>query len=314
MGAAARKLGQSQPVISRKLQVFQTSAACGAILLRRQGQRLQLTEAGQAAVPAARDLVRRYDQLLEFLRGRQSEPTCLRLAAGSFTAQQYVPQLISVLRRKNTPVQVETRIARGRDRIVGVLEGKFDLAVVSHSPEAIDQIARSHVGRSGSLRVELLGKQCLCVTAGKATDAAEELEQTDPRQPVSLQQLHRWELVGLDRQSGLRRQLEQHITAPSDLHFLAEGGGWAAAKEFARQGIGVAIVPLLIMAPGDRKDFVVRRLGDEFQLKRFVVYRPDEPVSAMKLAIEALRVAVTADEEQARRRWNVPFGHKRGQA
>jgi DNA-binding transcriptional LysR family regulator len=114
--AAARKLGQAQSVVSRKLEVFLTADACGAILLKKASDSLVLTSAGLSAVPSIRELVQRYDQLLGFLRGIRSDPHLVRIAVGSFAAQHYVPRALAMIRDSDASCEIETRIARGEDR------------------------------------------------------------------------------------------------------------------------------------------------------------------------------------------------------
>src|SRR5436853_274087 len=74
----ARRLGVSQPVISKKLQVFKDARACGAVLLRSEG-RVELTEAARAVLPAIRELLGRYDRIVRYLHGEEAAPQVLRI-------------------------------------------------------------------------------------------------------------------------------------------------------------------------------------------------------------------------------------------
>jgi hypothetical protein len=77
----------------------------------------------------------------------------------------------------------------------------------------------------------------LCLLADGKTSAGRELDCFPSDSPVPVAHLKRWELIGRDSPSGIRRQLERHFAA-GQLYFVAEGGGWTAAKEYARAGLG----------------------------------------------------------------------------
>src|SRR5262245_49701970 len=76
---AARALGTIQPTMTRMLQVWQKKNLLGATVLERQGRRLQLTEHGRAILPAVRDLVRQYEQLVESCAGRTKATQLVRI-------------------------------------------------------------------------------------------------------------------------------------------------------------------------------------------------------------------------------------------
>ena len=59
------------------------------------------------------------------------------------------------------------------------------------------------------------------------------------------------------------------------LYFAAEGGGWAAAKEYARAGLGVAIVPRATIRPEDRKTLVCRKLSQQFAIAHYLIHRTE---------------------------------------
>jgi len=60
------------------------------------------------------------------------------------------------------------------------------------------------------------------------------------------------------------------------LYFVAEGGGWTTAKEYARAGLGVAIMPLATLTGADQKQLVCRQLAPQFAIADFLVGRRDE--------------------------------------
>lgn len=286
----ARRLGVSQPVISKKLQVFKDSRACGAILLRSEG-RVELTEEAHAVLPAIRELLSRYDRIVRYLHQEAVSPQVLRIGSGSFAAEHYLPLAIAQLRPTLEDCQIETQVCRGRDRIVGTARGVFDLSIVTHDKNQIRQILRDERLDESLLKVDRLGRHPLCVLTHIDSDAGRELQAASGDKTISLSQLASWELVGPDRQSGLRRQLEQRAHGKS-LYFIAEGGGWAAAKQFAQQGIGVAIVPWATVSETDRAWSVSRRLSAEFDVVDNVLFRPRDCNPFVERTIKAIKEAV----------------------
>jgi DNA-binding transcriptional LysR family regulator len=259
-----------------------------------------LTDAGKAVLLAIRELLRQYDQILEFLSGQSTTLNRVRLAVGSFVAQHYVPRAIAAVRKSHPDCEIETHIARGAERIQGIIDRRYDLAIVSHSPQQIqDILARSGVDPA-EICIERLDEHPLCVIARIGTPEGNELAEIPPSKVVPLPRLRGWDLVGLDRRAGLRQQLEKHFSNPDELHFLAEGGGWLAAKEFARHGVGVAIVPHTMIGPADAKQFVIRSMSKDFLVTHSLVYRRDNTNDSQKVLRQALHQSAltTCRDEQ----------------
>ena len=148
-------------------------------------------------------------------------------------------------------------------------------------------------GESASLRIEPLAEHPLCLVAGKDTPFGRELSEVLEGQTVPLSKLSAFPLVGLDPQSGIRRQLEAQLRGKSrGLCFRFEAGGWEAAKEYARHGLGVAVLPVPLLAREDRKDFIIRRLPPEIRIQDLLIDRDAEqgPAhEAMKVAMKEVK-------------------------
>jgi DNA-binding transcriptional LysR family regulator len=126
------------------------------------------------------------------------------------------------------------------------------------------------------------------------SDEGQELHAYDAERPLPVTALKKWELVGLYRDSGLRQQLEAACQPGAELYFSVEGGGWAAAREYARLQMGVAVLPEAMLTAEDRQTFVVRSLGKDFVLTDRIIYRKDAKNPALKNAIQLLKDAVGA--------------------
>jgi DNA-binding transcriptional LysR family regulator len=64
---------------------------------------------------------------------------------------------------------VRVQVRRGGEFIVGVVDGKFDLAIASHDATQIRDIVTGERGEKAGLRIEPLAKYPLCRLAGKDT-------------------------------------------------------------------------------------------------------------------------------------------------
>lgn len=276
--AAAETMDVDQSTLSRRLAKFKPRTSNRSAILVSHGKQLRLTTQGQIVIPAVRDLVRQYQQLLCFLNRHADEPQIVRLGLGHFAMQHYLPQVLAALAKKGARLKVEPFIARGEERIAGVVYGDLDLAVVTHNPVHIERIVEVDVPRPVSLAVEPLGRQPFCVAARRNTPEGNELESLPARLSLPLSRLVRWRLVGLDEQSGIRRLLESEIHKKRQSLQFAPGtgtGGWPAAKEYARQGLGVAVLPVAELHTEHMAELVARRLADTISFQDYLIHGPE---------------------------------------
>jgi DNA-binding transcriptional LysR family regulator len=116
--------------------------------------------------------------------------------------------------------------------------------------------------------------------------------------------LARFDLVGLDPRSGLRRQLEQRLRAEGlGLRFGPDAGGWQAAREYARHGLGVALMPLSLLEPPDRDTCVLRLLPEDVQVRDRLVWRRGETSEGQEALRQALGEAARGRAAEVRARW-----------
>jgi DNA-binding transcriptional LysR family regulator len=298
--AVAAALGVNESVVSRRLKELRERAG----LLAKEGKGHRLTARGRQAVPAIRSLLQQYAHLTAWLAEHQARPRRFRVACGTLSAQGYLPQAIALFLRKHGDVQVQVQVRRGRERIEGTADGTYDLAIVSHDRQQIDATLGTASGEEGPLRVEDLSEQCLCLLARRGTPAAARLERILESQQVPVSVLVDLELIGLDSQSGIRKQLERTCTGEQRLRFIVEVGGWSAARESARHGLGVAIVPLSVLARDDRDLFVIRRLADTVRIKDYLIHRRSALTEEVETMSEAIRQSARAQQEELRKCWH----------
>jgi DNA-binding transcriptional LysR family regulator len=280
----ARRLGVKQPVVTKKLQVFKDAEACGAVLLGTSGGRPTLTDAAKAVLPSILELIGRYDRIMGYLNGQDAAPRVLRIGTGNFAVEHYLPQALATVRDMMEVCQVETQVCRGKERIVGTANGIYDISIVTYDKDQIVATLREKRLSEDSLMIGLLCRHPMCLVADLRTDAGRELNSLSSTKPVPIDRLTQWELIGPDRQSGIRRQLESRV-GRDQLYFIAEGGGWVGAKEYARAGLGVAIVPRIAVSAADRKKLVCRRLSKQFLITDFLIHR-NEPLNPFQQRVK----------------------------
>jgi len=306
VAAAAKELGISQPAMSRRLKVFHEAGTKRRPLLESLGKRLRLTATGHAVLPAVRELVRQYDRLLEHLDNPHKAPQVVQVGLGILSAQAYLPRVLAQIGRDALDFEIETQLARGRDRILGVARGYFDIAVVTHDPLQIESMAVVSQGAECELEVERLCSQAFCAIAARTSEGGGVLRNVPKGKSIPLEALAESRLVGLDPQSGIRRRIER-VARARDLHLrfdpAASVGGWAAAKAFARQGLGVAIVPLTVLVPGDRESLTIRRLPAEISVEHYLIHRRKALTTAQRKAKQAFREAARDHEQAVRELW-----------
>jgi DNA-binding transcriptional LysR family regulator len=283
---AAARLGIKQPVASGRLKVFRE----GDPLLQTRGNQVDLTDKGHAALPAIRDIVLRFDHLKQFLANRRERPQVLRVATGSSASQYYLPRALASMRQQLPNWEIETRVARGEQRILAVADGTVELAIVSHDPLQIELALHAAHGNGVRLAVSQLARQQLCVIARKHSVEADQLHDVLQGQYVPLKMLCRWRLVGLDRHSGVRHQIERKFATSNERpRFGGEVGGWLAIKEYARQGLGVGLMPLAMLTREDANDFVLRQLSPEIFIEYSLIRSPSEITNE---GVDALQAAL----------------------
>ena len=113
--------------------------------------------------------------------------------------------------------------------------------------------------------------------------------------------------MGLDRESGLRRKIQRHLVSRKkpDLRFFSQTGmgGWPVAREYARQGLGVAVLPIACLSPNDAEDLTIRRLSDDLVMKDFLIRRAAPLTRSQRAVKDALQRAIELHERDTRRLW-----------
>jgi len=251
--ATAALLGINQPSMSKRLAYFQH---VGKLIrkpwLERRGKTWLLTEEGRRVLPVVEDLLRRYDHMLAFVKGARLPG--LLFACGREAADTFVLEAVRRLHERHPEAVYQVLEIRGSQRIEGVASGLLDLALVTHDPVQIAELAR-HC----SMHVEELREDPLVLACGRHTPWAEDFAAlTDGR--VSAAAMTRFPLILPEPTAGLRKGLDERLRAAGvqgKLPTVLEVGGWSTILGYTNAGLGVGLLPRSVAS--DRgKDLVLR--------------------------------------------------------
>jgi DNA-binding transcriptional LysR family regulator len=147
MGHAAARLYISQPALSQQIRVLEDQV--GVPLFVRHPRGMRLTEAGEALLGEARELLGRSDQLertVEELRSGR----ILRIGLPPGLSRALLPELLAPLREREPEARIEVRELTTPAQLAALHDGSLDLGLV-REPIDDDTLARR------SLLVEELG-------------------------------------------------------------------------------------------------------------------------------------------------------------
>ena len=182
LSGAARRLGVSQPTLSRQMTALGDSV--GAELFVRFARGLRLTDAGAALVEPAQKM-RAAAQALSLAAVGQTQQLdgTVRLTASEMTAAYLLPPLLAQLRQQNPQIQIEL-VASNREE--NLLEREADIALRHVRPKQGGLIARRVVDLPMQAYAH---RDYLAARGGRAT----------------LERLRDYDWVGLDRSDLLLR-------------------------------------------------------------------------------------------------------------
>lgn len=136
--AAARKLGSSQPTLSRHIASLEIQT--DSRLFERCPGGLELTEAGAELYDYALRMADAAEDLRLATEGRvQSLSGTVRLTASAIMATYVLPDILTALRRAEPEIEIELIAS---DRTENLLQREADIAVRMYRPTQVDVITR----------------------------------------------------------------------------------------------------------------------------------------------------------------------------
>lgn len=240
--AAARKLGISQPAVSRA--IHQLEERTGLTLFRREGGRLLPTAEALALHQESEPIFLTFERL-ERVRWRPEDASpVLRVAAPPTLAHWFLHRLLGEFSRTEPETRIYVEIGSGPEVVTMMANGNMDLGLVDSGPD--------HAG------VRYL--------AFRSSNAHAVLPPGSPladRPFLTPQDLHDQPFIALARRFPSRTQLERlFLGAGVEPRILIEVSTAVAAYEFVRAGVGMTIINPFPMSL--RKDADIR----------FIPFRP----------------------------------------
>ena len=130
IGDAAKRLGMSQPGLTRRIHLLEEEL--GARLLERNGRGIALTAIGKLVVDEARVLVERYERMKEDVQQRvRLEAGVVRVGGGATAVSYVLPKAIGKFRRAHPDVRFDVREAGSRDVEEAVRQESLELGLVT---------------------------------------------------------------------------------------------------------------------------------------------------------------------------------------
>ncbi len=238
-GRAALRLHMTQPPLTQA--IAQLESHLGVRLFDRTKRSVQLTVAGAALVPEARDLLARASALPALARASaEGETGRLRLAFVSTVGFELLPQWVRGFRALYPQVQLELIEATGDQQLLALERGDMDAGFMLHSPGfAPPGLASQLIGRE-PLVLALPEQHALA--ASSALDLLKVLEEPlviFPRR--ILPSLHD-AIFGLYHAAGRSPQVAQEAIQMQTIVNLVSAGlgvAWVpdSVRQFQRSGV-----------------------------------------------------------------------------
>lgn len=228
---AADELGIAQPSLSRQIAALEADLAT-PLFIRAPG-RVDLTAAGEALLPRATSILADLDaarqdvqNIVGLRRGR------VRLGATPSLCTTLVPQVLSRYRQGHPGVELHVEEGGSQDLVAALAHGELDLALVIEPEHGMDP----------ALRAEPILLESLVVAA------VEPMPITAPDGQLHVADLRGQPLVmfrvGYDLRDATLEACRQEGFVPT---FAVEGGEMDAVLGFVQAGLGVALVPSLVL-------------------------------------------------------------------
>jgi len=237
--AAAQELEISQPTISRRLSALReivgdTEDRPWLIL---KGKRWLLTPNGERVRGVISDLVRRYEQVEQFVGETQNARPVVSIACGQTAASGFVKEAVERLLEGNSGVRVRLSTPRGKARIEGVAGGQFDLAIVTDDEATIRDVAGI------DLHIEPLRTDRFVVAANPTAKSpwGKAWNSLPVRRPLTAKDLIDLPLILPESDAGRRLQFDRWFrqTTSKVPNIVLEVGGWRTILRFAQSGLGI---------------------------------------------------------------------------
>jgi LysR family transcriptional activator of glutamate synthase operon len=262
---AAEELHVAQPSVSQQIRKLETEL--GTPLFHRMKRQVALTEAGKTFLPHARAVLRRLDEArLEVQELSGLRKGTLSVGAPPSVGTHLLPRALAVFSGRHPGIALAFREAGSRTLLTLLEEGELDLAVV------IQPIRHPALETLPLLDEELLlavpRKHCLASGAGRVPLA--ELR----NEPFVMLREGAYDLRDQTLAACRRAGFEPYVAL--------DGGEMDSMLRFVAAGIGLAVLPEMVLAELDSRDgpVALRRLLPRLSRSLVLARRRDRYFSA----------------------------------
>ncbi|MFX0539249.1 LysR family transcriptional regulator [Ornithinimicrobium sp. Y1847] len=275
--AAAASLGYTQPAVSQMVRRLEERT--GTVLVERSGRAVRLTEAGELLARHAAeilDALERAEADISTIAGLQSGR--VRLMAFPSSSATLVPRALAALRRDHPQVTVQFSEAEPPESLAALRAGTVDLAV-AFSHEGTDP-GRGEDDLAGLEVMDVLTDPVMLVLPADHPMAdQDEVELADLAADT-------W-IAGCPRCRGHLLSLSRRAGFEPEVAFETED--YVAVLGLVAAGLGVALVPQLILQTVSHPDVVIRPVSPPSRRVVQVVTTPDlKRVPAVAATLAAL--------------------------
>jgi DNA-binding transcriptional LysR family regulator len=273
LSAAARKLGQTQPTLSRNVAAIERSL--GVTLFERTGPAMALTDAGHRLLESARAMGAAARDIAVAASGQsQAVEGLVSVSASDAVATWLLPPVLRRLREIAPGITMEIVTS---NMLSDLRHREADIAVRHVRPTQPD----------------LIGRLLYDASAGFYASRAWVAQHGHPRTPAQALGL---DFIGVDRQGRYLEQLSQHglPLLPQQFRVLSENSvtSWMLVQQGL--GIGVMMDEIAQQTPG------VVRVLDEVPAVRFpvwlVTHRELRTARRIRIVFDALAQALAPSE------------------
>jgi DNA-binding transcriptional LysR family regulator len=244
----AQELGLNKASVSKQIRplVLGTPPWLPRPWLMKQGKRFVLTDEGRAMLPAATEHSERWRRFSAF--ASLGNTPGLTVACGQESAGTVVLKAATAFRRQHPSAPFRIAVVRGRRRIEGVANGLYDLALVTHNPGAIREIARREV------ILDPLADDVLMLACSPKSPWAAKF--ADAKRPITFKEMQDWPMVLPEAESAIRKQWDERMQRQKAMQVpraAVEVGGWRVLLGYVLADFGVGLLPHSIIAAAGAK-------------------------------------------------------------
>lgn len=144
---AAEALFLSQPSISARIRALESGL--NTVLLKREGRKSYLTEAGKNFLPHAEKMLSQYQESLYELNQQLYIPDQIKISCSNSVSSYLIPEIIPLLRGKFPNISVKVMSHHSEEVIAKVLNNEVEFGIIRDIPHPklnSITILKSHVG------------------------------------------------------------------------------------------------------------------------------------------------------------------------